>query len=96
MSTGGCSTPSSRAGLRTNATPTVRRPAGTWTRTSKSSSAWFAYHSHSAPPMPELPQKLAMQRSASSLSPPPATNVATRTPSTRTSSGCAVLPMPRM
>ena len=96
MSTGGCSTPSSSQGWWTKATATVRSPASTGTRTSKSSSAWLAYRSHSAPPIPELPQKLAMHRSASRLSPPPAMNVATRAPSTRTSSWWATLPMPRM
>ena len=96
MSTGGCRTPSSRAGWSTNATATVRSPASTGTRTSKSSSAWLAYHSHSAPPIPELPQKLAMHRSASGLRPPPAMNVATSAPSTRTSNWWATLPMPRM
>ena len=73
-----------------------RMPAFTGRRASKSSSAWFAYHSHSGLPMPELPQKLATHFAASSLNPPPAVNVATRLPSSRTSSWCATFPIPRM
>ena len=96
MSTGGCRTPSGSAGRRTKATPTRRMPAFTRRRTSKSSSRWFAYHSHSGLPMPELPQKLATHFAASPLSPPPAVNVAASLPSIRRSSWCGTLPMPRM